>query len=140
MFERGSPAEVFLSYLDELPLRVWLHAARRGMHDDGMQRAEAALAELIAHNLDGETARMVRLAIANSLARFEGPEGRRAIRALLAGRFLRPATERAAFAVLLRQHLTADQFHTLYGSFADAVPAAFLFGLDDGSGVRRAAK
>lgn len=121
-------ASLFITYLKELPLAAWVEAARWRALVPRMAEAEKAL-QLVVQHIDAREVFPTREAVLDALQRFECDEGRRVTRGRLSTQHLRPATERAALAVLVRHHLSADDFATLYAPFEPAIPSALLFGL-----------
>ncbi|HTE45940.1 MAG TPA: hypothetical protein VK636_11890 [Gemmatimonadaceae bacterium] len=121
--------DLFLGYLMELPLVAWIEAARGRRHVPGMIDAEAALRAV--ERLDrGAQIFAVKEAVLLALQRFETGDGPRLTRTRFATEHLRPATEHAALAVLVRQSLTREQFATLYAPFEPVIPVALLFGIE----------
>lgn len=123
------PAALFVAYLDELPLRLWLDAARVNRRTPGLTEADAALRAALRSLVSPAAAFETRNGVLSALERFDTLEGRRLTRGRRATQFLRPETERAALAVLARKCLAAEQFATLYAGFEPLIPAALLFGI-----------
>lgn len=120
---------VFVAYLAELPLASWVEAARRRPLIPKMTDAERSL-QFIVRQLDHHRDEFAtRDAVLAALQRFECAEGRHLTRTRLATEHLRPATEHAALAVLVRPRLSADEFATLYAPFEPVIPIALLIGL-----------
>jgi hypothetical protein len=128
----GSRAvSIFITYLKEVPLETWIDAARRRRTIRGMAEAEAQLQIIVRHRDDQRDVFVAKAAVLDVLQRFECAEGRRLTRSRYATDHLRPATEHAALAVLLRQRLSPAQFATLYEPFESVIPVALLFGLSE---------
>jgi hypothetical protein len=123
------PSAVFLAHVEELPLAAWLAATRRRQHVPDRKEAEAAL-DLIVRAFPDQTRPLAtRRAVLDALQRFESAEGRHLTRLRRASEHLRPATEQAALAVLVRPKLSVEQFEALYDPFEALIPAVLLFGL-----------
>jgi len=120
---------LFLVYLRELPLDGWVQAVKQRPRVPNMSKAEGAL-RLVVRQLDhrGDIF-ATKDAVLDALQRFECADGRRLTRVRSANEHLRPATENAALAILLRQRLSAEDFSTLYAPFETLIPSAILFGL-----------
>lgn len=123
------PSAVFLAYLDELPLAPWLAATRKRQHIPNRKEAEVALESIVRSLPDQGRVLATRHGVLEALQRFESVEGRYLTRLRRASEHLRPATEQAALAVLVRPDLSAGQFAVLYEPFEMLVPAVILFGL-----------
>ena len=126
--ERG-PVQLFIHYLNELPLREWIEAARRRPYVPHIADAEASLASIVRDYHDRQAVFAAKGAVLEALQRFESAEGRQLTRSLLVTKHLRQTTENALLAVLLRKHLTPDQFASLYVPFESLIPSALLVGL-----------
>jgi hypothetical protein len=125
------PANIFVAYLRELPLRVWVDATTvMGIGSDFVS-ANAALEAALRECHERGVVFAVRAAVFDALHRFEAAEGRRLTRVRHVTDNLLPGTERAALAVLMRPNLTFAQFTLLYARFESAIPSVLLFGLDE---------
>lgn len=125
--------DLFISYLQELPLGTWVNATRRHKPDDHEASAEAALTAALHEVRDPDAVFAAREAVLSALERFDTAEGRSLTRGRPSTRNLRPETERAALAVLVRPQLTPDHFRRLYSAFEPLIPATLLFGIDRGT-------
>jgi hypothetical protein len=125
----GRAARIFVAYLWELSLREWVQAAQRRGVTEGMNIAETALRIALRQLSDQRDAADATAAVFDALQRFNSDEGRRLTRSRYVTRHLRPATENAVLAVVVRPHLSAKDFATLYAPFQSAIPSALLFGL-----------
>jgi hypothetical protein len=123
------PAYIFLAYLREVPLRDWLVATFHASNPPELAPARAALEIAVRQAPDHRAVFAIQDATLNALQRFDGAEGRRLSRIRHSTDNLRPATEQAALAVLLRKELSAEQFSLLYAPFESLVPSVLLFGL-----------
>lgn len=124
-------ANLFIVYLKELPLQTWVEAARWRALVPKMADAERTLLAVIRQFDNPRSVFATREAVLDALQRFTSPEGRHLTRASFATDHLQPATEHAALAVLVRRHLSADDFGTLYAPFEPVIPSALLFGLSE---------
>jgi len=121
---------LFVAYLQELPLHLWLHAARTNHGAPNPADADGALRTALRSLVAPADVLETRNGVLAALQRFDSPEGRWLTRGRRSTQYLRPETERAALAVLARKHITPEQFATLYAGFEPLVPTALLFGLD----------
>jgi hypothetical protein len=121
------PVDLFVAYLYDLPLLDWAQATRHAPD----KSASSALSEAL-RGTDPRAIFETRDAVLSALQRFDSPDGRHVTRWREARRNLRPATETAALAVLTRRHLDAAAFAMLYAPFEPMIPAALLFGLEQG--------
>ena len=128
--EQSRPAQLFIHYLNELPLASWIDAARRRPFVPGIAPAEAALTTIVRAFPDREVVFGVKQSVLEALQRFECPEGRRLTRSRFVVDHLRRTTENAVLAVLLKQFLSPDQFAALYVPFESVIPLALLIGLE----------
>ncbi len=122
---------LFVTYLDELPLRRWLEATHTHHGDPRLAQAHAALRDALNAHASAEDVFAARNAVLLSLQRFDSAEGRWLMRGRGSTQDLRPRTEGAALAVLAHEHLAADHFAVLYGGFEALIPIALLFGIDN---------
>ena len=120
---------LFIAYLQELPLGSWVKATRQRARTPAEARAEAALQAAVSQLRDPEAVFAARESVLSVLERFDSLEGRLLTKGRTATRTLRPETERAALAVLVRHELSSEQFALLYSAFEPLVPAALLFGI-----------
>lgn len=120
---------LFISYLEELPLDDWVRAAGRRPIVYDIAEAEESLYHALQNVGERDAVFAVQDAVLNVLQRFESPTGRRLSRIRNARGHLRPATEHAALAVLLRSHLTPETYRALYEPFEPFIPSAVIFGL-----------
>ena len=123
-------AALFVTYLEELPLHLWLHASRINHGRATSADADAALRNALRSLMPPEEVFETRNGVLAALRRFDTAEGRWLTRGRRSTRYLRPETERAALAVLARKQLTAQQFTTLYAGFESLIPSTLLFGID----------
>ena len=91
--------------------------------------AQSALDTVVRRSPDHRVVLATQAEVFESLHRFESAEGRQLTRLRHSTDNLRPATERAALAVLLRNDLTTEQFERLYAPFERIIPSVLLFGL-----------
>jgi len=126
---RRQNVSLFLEYLQDVPLAAWMNVTRQRTHDAKYNGAVTALRNAIRELGESEPVFATREAVLAQLQRFDGVEGEAAGLSRRWTRNLRPETEHAALAVLLRDRLSADDFAELYGAFEPLIPAALLFGM-----------
>jgi hypothetical protein len=126
--------QLFLANLGEVSLREWVVATVSVPHGPDFTAARRALETALRRVRDPNVVFETTNAVFDALHRFESAEGRRITRLRRATENLRPATERAALAVLMRGELSAEQFSLLYEPFEPLIPAVLLFGLPGASG------
>jgi len=127
--EDSGAVQLFIHYLNELPLGEWTRAASKRPWVPRIAEAEAALILAVRDYPDHQAVFDAKAAVLDALQRFECPDGRRITRSRQATEHLRETTEHAALAVLVRRYLATDQFKTLYAPFESAIPTTLLLGL-----------
>jgi hypothetical protein len=121
--------QLFLANLGEVSLREWVVATANVPHGPDFTAARRALETALRRVRDPNVVFETTNAVFDALHRFESAEGRRITRIRHATENLRPATERAALAVLMRKELSDEQFAAMYEPFEPLIPAVLLFGL-----------